>query len=130
MASVGGRTAVRRAGVAVMPPASDRGPARGSGEELVPREVWQEVTDRLARFEAGLTAVLGRLATERAGQAWYCTAELAALLGKDEFTVREWCRLGRILAAKKRSGRGRYKAWAVSAAEVERYRREGLLPQR
>ncbi len=95
-----------------------------------PGEVMEELLERLSRLEAGLTAVLGRLATERAGQAWYGTAELAALLGKEEFTVREWCRLGRIRAEKKRSGRGRHRAWAVSAAEVERYRREGLLPPR
>ena len=95
-----------------------------------PGEVMEELLERLSRLEAGLTAVLGRLATERAGQAWYGTAELAALLGKEEFTVREWCRLGRIHAEKKRSGRGRHRAWAVSAAEVERYRREGLLPPR
>jgi hypothetical protein len=95
-----------------------------------PGEVMEELLQRLSRLELGLTAVLGRLATEQAGQAWYGTAELAALLGKDEFTVREWCRLGRVRAEKKRSGRGRHKAWAVSAAEVERYRREGLLPPR
>lgn len=96
-----------------------------------PGEALEELLLRLARLEAGLTAVLGRLATEQAGQqAWYGTGELAALVGKEEFTVREWCRLGRIRAEKKRSGRGRHRAWAVSAAEVERYRREGLLPPR
>lgn len=96
-----------------------------------PGEAMEELLERLSRLEKGMTAILGRLATENAGQqACYSTAELAALLGKEEFTVREWCRLGRIRAEKKHSGRGRHKAWVVSAVEVERYRREGLLPLR
>jgi hypothetical protein len=50
------------------------------------------------------------------------------ILGKAEFTVREWCRLGRIRAGKKTCGRGSASEWIVSHAELTRVRNEGLLP--
>jgi hypothetical protein len=58
---------------------------------------------------------------------WYSTDEIAAVVGKSEFTVREWCRLGRIRAEKRHSGRGAFPAWCVSHQELVRYQREGLL---
>ncbi len=58
----------------------------------------------------------------------YTIAEAAQVLGKVDYTVREWARTGRIRAEKRRSGRGRYQEWVVSREEIERYRREGLLP--
>ena len=61
---------------------------------------------------------------------WYSTEEFARAVGKAEFTVREWCRLGRIHAAKKHSGRGAVPAWVIAHAELLRFRREGLLPIR
>jgi hypothetical protein len=48
---------------------------------------------------------------------WYSTAEVAAILGRAEFTVREWCRLGRVRAEKKKCGRGPASEWIVSHAE-------------
>lgn len=80
--------------------------------------------DRLDRIEA----MLERFLTCSAVQAWYSVAEFARVVGRSEFTCREWCRLGRIVARKKVSGRGAYAAWAISNAELGRYRREGLLP--
>jgi hypothetical protein len=59
---------------------------------------------------------------------WYSTEEFARLAGKAEFTVREWCRHGRVRAQKRLSGRGASSAWVVSHAELLRYQREGLLP--
>ncbi len=55
---------------------------------------------------------------------WYTTEQVAQLTGKAEFTVREWCRGGR-LKAQKKLGRG---AWVISHTELLRYQREGLLP--
>ncbi len=50
------------------------------------------------------------------------------LVGKSCFTCREWCRLVRIRAEKKLSGRGAYARWVVPHAELLRYQKEGLLP--
>jgi hypothetical protein len=84
------------------------------------------VLDRLSRIEAALEMLLGREAVKE----WYTTEEFARLVGKSAFTAREWCRLGRVNAKKRRSGRGKHAAWVVSHDELLRYRREGLLPQR
>ena len=59
---------------------------------------------------------------------YYSIAEIAQLLGKAEFTVREWCRKGRIRAEKWAGGRGAHSAWVVSHDELLHYQREGLLP--
>ncbi len=59
---------------------------------------------------------------------WYTTEEFAGRVGKAEFTVREWCRHGRIHAEKRKSGRGASCSWAISHDELLRYQREGLLP--
>ena len=84
----------------------------------------QIVLDRLERIEA----TLARLAERQTAKEWYGTEEIARILGRAEFTVREWCRLGRIRAEKRRSGRGAFPAWVVSHDELLRYQREGLLP--
>lgn len=85
-----------------------------------------EILARLGKIEALLAA----LVAERSAKDWYSTAEVAMILGKAEFTVREWCRLGRLKAQKRGSGRGKFCAWVVSHEEVLRYRREGLRPVR
>ena len=59
---------------------------------------------------------------------WYSTADFAKLTNKAEFTIREYCRHGRIRAKKQGSGRGRHTSWAISHEELLRYRKEGLLP--
>lgn len=88
------------------------------------RPATDDLVTRLERIEALLTALVG----QRAAKEWYSTAEVAAALGRAEFTVREWCRLGRVHAEKKGSGRGKFFAWTIPHAELLRYRREGLLP--
>lgn len=59
---------------------------------------------------------------------YYGVEEFAKLVGKAEFTVREYCRLRRLRAEKRQSGRGAFASWVVSHEELLRYRKEGLLP--
>jgi hypothetical protein len=82
------------------------------------------IEERLDRIESLLTALVQRQTVKD----WYDVDEFAALAGKASFTVREWCRLGRVRAEKRMSGRGAYPAWCISHAETLRYQREGLLP--
>jgi hypothetical protein len=84
-----------------------------------------DLTARLARIEQALYL----LVQQRTVKEWYSTAEVAQLLGKAEFTVREWCRLGRVRAEKKKSGRGVASEWIISHEELTRVRNEGLLPE-
>jgi hypothetical protein len=79
---------------------------------------------RLERMESMLVVLVERQTVKE----WYSVEEAARLLGKAEFTVREWCRLGRLHAEKKDSGRGAHASWVISHAELLRYQREGLLP--
>jgi len=84
-----------------------------------------DLTARLVRIEQAL----GLLVQQRTVKDWYSTAEVAQLLGKAEFTVREWCRLGRVQAEKKKCGRGVSSEWIISHEELTRVRNEGLLPE-
>lgn len=90
----------------------------------------EETDDRLAKIEAMLTKVLERLegpavAIPRRG---FSLKEAGEMLGKSPLTIREWCQLGRINAAKRLEGGKRGEYWWVSAEEITRYRDEGLLP--
>src|SRR5262245_61000486 len=85
----------------------------------------QQVLERLANLEAAILSA----SKERKAQDWYSTAAAASILGKAEFTVREWCRLRRVHAKKRLCGRGLSQEWMISHAELERIRSEGLLPE-
>lgn len=54
-------------------------------------------------------------------------AEVAQILGKADFTVREWCRLSRVWASKRQCGRGTAKEWIISHEELTRIQNQGLL---
>ena len=84
-----------------------------------------DLTARLSRIEQ----TLDLLVQQRAIKEWYSTGEVAKLLDKAEFTVREWCRLGRVRAQKKKCGRGIASEWIISHEELTRIRNEGLLPE-
>lgn len=83
-----------------------------------------ELAARLDRIES----MLGRLVEKQSVKDWYTTEEVAALVNKNEYTVREWCRLGRVRGEKKGSGRGKYQSWVISHAELQRIQKAGLLP--
>jgi hypothetical protein len=95
-----------------------------AAHEGVPAVDLTPLLQRLDRIEAALATLGQRHATKE----WYSTDEVAAALGKAEFTVREWCRRGRVRAQKKGSGRGKYRSWVISHQELLRLQREGLLP--
>lgn len=85
----------------------------------------EQLYERLQVIESKIDAVAGKTRE----QEFYSTADAAKLLERAEFTIREWCRLGRIYAEKRMCGRGSSKEWMISHDELERIRSEGLLPQ-
>ena len=82
-----------------------------------------DLAERLERIETLLQSLL----KERTIKEWYTTAEVAKLLSIAEFTVREWCRLGRVRAEKKKCGRGVASEWIISHEELVRVQNQGLL---
>lgn len=82
------------------------------------------VIQRLDRIES----TLNLLVQQRTVKEFYTTDEVAKLLGKRPFTVREWCRQGRIHAERRDAGRGEHGEWKISHLELLRYQNEGLLP--
>lgn len=79
---------------------------------------------RLASIEAALQRLLERHTVKD----WYTVDEFAKHVGREPFTVREWARLGRIHAEKRRSGRGKHTEWVIGHPELLRFQRHGLLP--
>jgi len=77
---------------------------------------------RLERIESLLVSLIRRKQVKD----WYSVEEFARLVGRSPFTCRQWCRLGRIEARKKASGRGAHTAWSISHVELLRFQREGL----
>jgi len=112
-------------------------------------ELGQASSDRLERLEAvldGIAAILIRVqeqqdattatltelrdfvVTQRTIKDWYSPVEVAEILGKKPYTVREWCRLQRVKARKRPTGRGDADEWEISHDELERIKNHGLLP--
>ena len=81
------------------------------------------IEERLDKIEGMLAVLVERQTIKN----FYEVEEFARLVGKAEFTVREWARLKRIRALKRKSGRGPFGAWVISHDEFLRYQREGLL---
>ena len=77
-------------------------------------EQLETVLDRLQRIEDALSM----LVEQRTIKDRYSTAEVARIVSKAEYTVREWCRQGRVAADKAPNGRG----WLISHEELCRIR--------
>ena len=83
--------------------------------------VMVEILQRVRRIEDALV----KQATVKAA---YTTGEFAKIVQRDEYTIREHCRLGRLNASKRACGRGCSQEWSLSHEELVRYQIEGLLP--
>lgn len=118
-------TAVAPPKIKPEPPTQTRAIAMSTTiQETVEEERAVEMLARLKRIEAAIES----LVRQRTFKDWYTTDEAAEILGRASWTVREWCRLGRVHASKRTCGRGRSKEWIISHEELARIQNEGLLP--
>jgi hypothetical protein len=83
--------------------------------------------DLKARFEK-LETMLAVLIERQQVREYYTSEEFATLVGKAPWTLREYCRLGRLHATKRLCGKGGKASWVLSHEEYLRYQKEGLLP--
>lgn len=83
---------------------------------------------RLDDIRSLLMQLIEQRQSQRPEKAWFTPVEVAEMVGKRPYTVREWCRLRRIDARKRPGGRGDADEWEISAIEVDRYLNHGLLP--
>jgi hypothetical protein len=86
------------------------------------------LADQLVEIRGMLIEIRGMLEGPRETRQQYTVEEVADHLGKTPYTVREWCRHGRINATKRPERRGGSELWSISAEELSRYKNEGLLP--
>jgi hypothetical protein len=91
-------------------------------------EKLDQLDQRQVRLESVLTQIRDLLLNERTIKDWYSPGEVAEILGKKPYTVREWCRLRRINSRKRPTGRGDSEEWEISHEELERIKAHGLLP--
>lgn len=84
----------------------------------------EDITWRLERIEM----LLSKLVEAEPPQEWYDTKTAGEMVGRSAYSVREWCRNGRVHAEKRACGRGAAKEWMISNQELQRVKAEGLLP--
>lgn len=92
-------------------------------------ETLARIEDRIAAAEVAIAELAQLAAAPAREKEFYTTAEVARILNRRPFTVREWCRLKRVRAVRAATGRGTDPEWRISHAELQRIRNEGLLPQ-
>lgn len=78
--------------------------------------------ERLDRIENTLSLIV----RERTVKERYTTTEAAEILGKADYTIREYCRKGQIRAEKSFNGRG----WLIPHEELQRVRNYGPRTER
>ena len=88
-----------------------------------------ELSQQIAELREMMLEIRDLLSAPKESRGHYTVEEVASRLGKSSFTVREWCRHGRINATKRAERRGGAELWSISATEVTRIKDEGLLPQ-
>jgi hypothetical protein len=84
----------------------------------------REILQRLDRIEKALAILVERHTVKE----FYTVEDFAKIVGRAEYTCREWCRQKRIAAKKLPHGRGNEGEWRIPHEELIRYQKEGLHP--
>jgi hypothetical protein len=83
--------------------------------------------ERFGNMERAI-ADLRMAVTKHPAKEFYLVEEFAEMVKRAPYTVREWCRLGRLRAKKGRYS-GSHEPWRIPHDELVRYQNEGLLPE-
>lgn len=114
-------------------PRSRRRPTRNSSDiesfavaQLL-REELRQIETRFVCLETLVREIREKTIHGSLIKDYYTTREVARIVDRSPYTVREWCRLGRVRGEKAFSGRGIDEEWRISHAELVRIQNEGLL---
>jgi hypothetical protein len=88
-------------------------------------QLLNETRDAIRRVEEKQA----RLDAQEPPRQFYTTKEFAERVDRSEYTVRQWCKNGRINAQKRPGGRGAYDEWQIPASEPQRFLDYGFLPR-
>jgi excisionase family DNA binding protein len=92
----------------------------------------EELDQRLAAIETSCARILALLqgggGPPPTGDL-YTPAEAARLLRRSTWTIREWCRTGKVRALRTGFTRGKAHEWAIPAAEVEKLLAIGVVKE-
>jgi hypothetical protein len=102
----------------------------GTVEDDAVRKITSAADKPLKAIRAFKNERLPRIVPQVCERAFRHSARVARGSRKQPFTVREWCRNGRINGDKSGSGRGSHASWVIIHEELLRYQREGLIPER
>ncbi len=91
-------------------------------------EIFAGLTAQLTDVQMKLEQLLEMHTGSKEQREWYTVEEAAKRMTRAPFTVREWCREGRIHARKRLERRGGAVLWNISASEIARIKDQGLLP--
>lgn len=91
-----------------------------AGERVITMNIEAEISE----IKEMLQLLVERQRQQKPVKEWYSTAEAAEILGRAEYTIREWCRHERVNAKKRSSNE-----WNISHEELERIQNHGLLPE-
>jgi hypothetical protein len=86
------------------------------------------VLDQMQVMSRQIAEVRDLLIEQRVAKEKYTTSEVAEIMHKTDYTVRQWCRNRRVRAEKRACGRGNAQEWVISHTELTRIQNEGLLP--
>ncbi len=104
----------------------------GSWSKTKEHSEMNEINKALSKLDERLARIEDLLSKPSNGKEfrkdWFTVPEAAEMLEKQPYTIREWCRLGRIEAKKRECGRGRTSEWVISVDAIERYLNDGLSP--
>lgn len=84
---------------------------------------------QIANIESKIDDMRALIKDQRTIKDWYSVNEVAAIVKRAAWTVREWCRDGRIDARKRETGRGDTLDWEIPRTGLEHYREHGLRPR-
>lgn len=98
------------------------------GEQTWLVQKLQEILQRVGALETAIDELANATLETTPEKESYSTKEVAKILGKRPYTVREWCRNRRVNAYKPGCGRGAEEEWRITHEELTRIQNDGLLP--